>query len=300
MNTFSLLDLDESPPVKPSTNVGSNNNNNNKKTVRNHNEQHAHHGAAQRSGAQGQQNGGGRPPKREHDRKSGTGRDGDVKRQGKGAHNWGSAANDNRELAATRNWDAAPTQSGADASWEEAAPEETAEEVVDTTPAVPVEPEIEQLDLSEYLKSQEALRVEEDSQLEIRRVAQDDQEQIFVPSDDEDETGLLSLFNEKKKKSKKAGKKNAVSLDEFTKDAAKKTRGGSYGGENSRGRGQARGGGSQRGAPRGGRGGGASRGGRGGGFQGRQNSRGGASAGPRVNIDDKSAFPSLSSPISAK
>ncbi|XXQ38889.1 Hyaluronan / mRNA binding family [Plasmodiophora brassicae] len=261
-------------------------------------------GPGQRRGGQAahsdrRQGHGNRPPKREYDRRSGTGRDPNVKRHGKGAHNWGDVADERQEPAAAAAAEPTATPEAAEDVPAEAPEQEQNKE----EPEPEVEPEPEQLSLEEYYKAQEALRVEEDKKLNIRKVERDANErELDLPDEDADESGLFAGDEKKGGQSKKAaGKKKptTVSLDEFTKDAAKARRGG--GAPRGAGRGAFRGGergqsrGGERGRGRGGRGGAAGPGERP--FV--RRSPPATTTTGQVNIDDQSAFPSLA-PISAK
>ncbi|KAG2763258.1 hypothetical protein PC129_g332 [Phytophthora cactorum] len=205
----------------------------------------------------GERGRGNRGPRREHERRSGTGRGKETSKQGGGARNWGNKADPNEQLA-----EAAVQEGAKPASDEEAAEEATVEEA---------EEEEVQLTLDEYLAKQKSSRSGElFADVEVRQVANEFSSAVQITKEGKTPDFMDSQY-EKVYSKKTSGRKKQVITDvgfrsekpeRFTRDFD---------------------------STRGGRG---NRGGRGARGNGRTGGRGGRGANV-PNVTDMNAFPSL-------
>lgn len=196
----------------------------------------------------------GRGPRREYERRSGTGRGKETSKQGGGARNWGNKADPNEQLAE------AAVQEGAKVSDEENAAEE---------PAVEEEEEEVQLTLDEYLAKQKSARSGElFAEVEVRQVANEFSNAVQITKDGKTPDFMDSQYEKVYSKKTSGRKKQLITDVGFRTEKPER---------------------SFRDEARGGRGG---RGGRGARGQGRTGGRGGRGA-AAPNVTDMSAFPSL-------
>ncbi|KAG7393604.1 hypothetical protein PHYPSEUDO_007441 [Phytophthora pseudosyringae] len=201
---------------------------------------------------------GNRGPRREFERRSGTGRGKEASKQGGGARNWGNKADPNEQLAEAAAQETAKPASDEEAATEEAAVEEVEEEEIQFT-------------LDEYLAKQKSSRSGElFAEVEVRQVANEFSSAVQITKDGKTPDFMDSQY-EKVYSKKTSGRKKQVITDvgfrtekpeRFTRDFD---------------------------SSRGGRGG---RGGRGARGNGRTGGRGGRGANV-PNVTDMSAFPSL-------
>jgi plasminogen activator inhibitor 1 RNA-binding protein len=168
-----------------------------------------------RGGAGGRGSGAPRRNKREYDRRSGTGRGRETKKDGHGKFNWGTDGDfDGHPNDRQPRRDRRPRKDDSQAKPADA--DETAQKVADD--ATPAEPE--PLSYDEYLESLKSKAVDGD-ELKLRAANNDDSqfEACGVLKNETDD--LASVFDikiskdRKKNKGKKKNKKKAVSLDEF-------------------------------------------------------------------------------------
>ncbi|CAH0517034.1 unnamed protein product [Peronospora belbahrii] len=209
-------------------------------------------------GGRGDRGRGHRGPRREHERRSGTGRGKESIKQGGGAHNWGNKADPNEQLVEAAFQEGAKPVSDEEAAADEVAPEEEEEEEV-------------QLTLDEYLEKQKSSRSGDlFAEVEVRQVTNQFSSATQITKEGKTPDFIDSQY-EKVYSKKTSGRKKQVITDvgfrlekpeRFTRDFD---------------------------SSRGGRGG---RGGRGARGNGRTGGRGGHGANV-PNVTDMSAFPSL-------
>jgi plasminogen activator inhibitor 1 RNA-binding protein len=243
---------------------------------------------------------GGRGPvrdgKREYDRRSGTGRGKETKKDGGGAHNWGSDKNEARQA------EGGVKEDGQDATTEEVAKEERKERKEEYVPEPEPEPvEDKTISYEEYLATKKGAENPLLAPTKMREVSSE-----FAglkPKVVEEEDFLvMGGAKQKRKKEKKEEEKPKIELA-FRVESAASSDDRGLGEGHGRGRREGRGEGRGRGG-RGGRGGGrdGGRGDRGPRGSGRGDGRGSRGAGrggrgPRgssgINPLDESAFPSL-------
>ncbi|KUF78852.1 hypothetical protein AM587_10010807 [Phytophthora nicotianae] len=205
----------------------------------------------------GERGRGARGPRREYERRSGTGRGKEVNKQGGGARNWGNKADPNEQMAEAAAQEGAKPASDEEAAEEAAAEEEEEEEV--------------QLTLDEYMAKQKSARSGElFAEVEVRQVTNEFSSAVQITKEGKTPDFMDSQY-EKVYSKKTSGRKKQVITDvgfrtekpeRFSRDFD---------------------------SSRGGRG---NRGGRGARGNGRTGGRGGRAANV-PNVTDMSAFPSL-------
>jgi len=222
---------------------------------------------------------GGRPPardgKRTYDRRSGTGRGKETKKDGGGARNWGSDKNEAKKMEGRIN------------EQEDVAPAAAVAEVEEKTVDVPVE-EVEPPKVDNTISYADYIASKGEKEEKSLRETKNEFAGVSIAEKKEEES-FMSMGGGKKKKDKKKNETEKKSIAVGFRH--KKVQVDSEGGR-SEGRGEGRG------DSRGGRG--DSRGGRGDRRDGRGRGRGGR--GPKssstkkpqgINVQDESAFPSL-------
>ncbi|KAL7468828.1 hypothetical protein ACHAXS_009064, partial [Conticribra weissflogii] len=220
---------------------------------------------------------GGRPPardgKRTFDRRSGTGRGREIKKEGGGGHNWGNDKNDAKKAEG-------PVEEGNE---EINTPEEDAENKADVEEEAVVEkveePEDKTMSYDEYLKQKQRPDSDLFKPREAPSVENEFAGKTGMKKEEEDFLVMGSGKAMRKRGGEKKEKQTLV-LDFKVKSATSDDRGGRRDG--------------RRDGGRGGRGGG-DRGGRGGGDRGGRRERGGRGRGGGKGLDatDPNAFPSL-------
>ncbi|KAK1948276.1 RGG repeats nuclear RNA binding protein A [Phytophthora citrophthora] len=213
--------------------------------------------APRERGERGDRGRGNRGPRREFERRSGTGRGKETSKQGGGARNWGNKADPNEQLAEAAAQEGAKPASDEEAAEEAAAEEEEEEEV--------------QLTLDEYMAKQKSSRSGElFAEVEVRQVTNEFSSAVQITKEGKTPDFMDSQY-EKVYSKKTSGRKKQVITDvgfrsekpeRFTRDFD---------------------------SSRGGRGGRGGRGARGNGRTGGRSGRG-ANA---PNVTDMNAFPSL-------
>ncbi|KAE9276980.1 hypothetical protein PF001_g25876 [Phytophthora fragariae] len=206
----------------------------------------------------GERGRGPRGPRREFERRSGTGRGKETSKQGGGARNWGNKADPNEQLAEAAAQDAAKPASDEEATEEAAAVEEEEEEEV-------------QLTLDEYLAKQKSARSGEVfAEVEVRQVTNEFSSAVQITKEGKTPDFMDSQYEKVYSKKTSGRKKQLITDVGFrTEKPERFTR--------------------EFDSSRGGRGG---RGGRGARGNGRTGGRGGRGANV-PNVTDMSAFPSL-------
>ncbi|KAJ4881116.1 Hyaluronan / mRNA binding family [Raphanus sativus] len=205
-------------------------------------------GGGARGGRRGETGEGERPPRRTYDRRSGTGRGGDFKREGAGRGNWGTPGEEvlvvkTEEVAGAETEKPAGDEVAADAKKENNAEVEEQKE-----------PEDKEMTLDEYEKileeKRKALQSQTTSGRKVDTKVFESMQQLSNKKKSNDEIFIkLGSDKDKRKDDKEEKAKKAVSINEFLKPAEGENyyRGGGRGG-----RGRGRGGRDRGGASGGG------------------------------------------------
>lgn len=181
----------------------------------------------------GERGRGNRGPRREFERRSGTGRGKETSKQGGGARNWGNKADPNEQLAEAAAQEGAKPASDEEAAEEAAVEEEEEEEV--------------QLTLDEYLAKQKSSRSGElFAEVEVRQVTNEFSSAVQITKEGKTPDFMDSQY-EKVYSKKTSGRKKQVITDvgfrsekpeRFTRDFDSSRGGRGRGGRGARGNGR--------------------------------------------------------------
>ncbi|KAG2239030.1 hypothetical protein Bca4012_023801 [Brassica carinata] len=226
------------------------------------------YGGPPRGGRRGEA-GEGERPRRVFERRSGTGRGGDFKREGAGRGNWGTPG---EEVLAVEAEEVAGVETEKDAAEKSAADDASKENTAETEEQK--EPEVKEMTLDEYEKileeKRKALQSQNTSERKVDTKVFESMQQLSNKKKSNDEIFIkLGSDKDKRKDDKEEKAKKAVSINEFLKPAE---------GEN---------------YYRGGRGGGRGRGGRDRGGRVSSGGYGGSRSEAAPAIADTAQFPSL-------
>lgn len=235
---------------------------------------------------------GGRAPsrdgKRAYDRRSGTGRGRETKKDGGGARNWGSDKNEARQMEGKVEETALEEQPPKE---EETENNEAVEEV-EKEPEPEPEPEDKTMSYEEYLATKQNPDNAAFAPVKERELTNEFAGIKVKGKEEEEDFMMMGGGKKKKDKNKKNSQKESIALDFRVVSEDDRRRDG--GGRGGRGRGRGGRGGGRDGGRVGGRDGGRDGGrGRGRGGRGGRGGSGGGRGGRGINVMDQSAFPSL-------